>query len=73
MAAIRTELLPVELESLRQLTRATVKKRIPAEHGEKLVRFGFAGMRAGKLVITTRGHAKLAFEITRSSWFSVPV
>ena len=73
MGAIRTELLPVELESLRQLTRATMRKRIPAEHGEKLVRFRFAGMRAGKLVITTRGHAKLAFEITRSSWFSMPV
>jgi hypothetical protein len=73
MAAIRTELLPVELESLRQLTRGTVKKPIPVQHGEKLVRCGFASMRAGKLMITTRGHAKLAFEITRASWFAMPV
>lgn len=73
MAAIRTELLPVELASLRQLTRRTVKRPIPVQHGEKLVRCGFAGMRAGKLVITTRGHAKLAFEITGASWFSMPV
>lgn len=73
MAAVRTELLPVELESLRQLTRGTVKKPIPAQHGEKLVRCGFASMRAGKPIITIRGHAKLAFEITRASWFSMPV
>lgn len=73
MAATRTELLPVELESLRRLTRTTVKKPIPVEHGVKLVRCGFAEMRAGKLMITTRGHAKLAFEVTRSSWFAMRV
>ncbi|HEX9684447.1 MAG TPA: hypothetical protein VGA25_01175 [Burkholderiales bacterium] len=73
MAANRTELLPMELQSLRQLTRVTVKKPIPDAHGAKLVRCGFAEMRAGKLIITTRGHAKLAFEITRSSWFAMRV
>ncbi len=72
MAAIQTKLLPAELESLRRLTCRTAK-RIPAEHGEKLVRCGFAKNQAGTLIITTRGHAKLAFEITRASWFATPV
>jgi hypothetical protein len=73
MAAIPTELLPAELESLRRLTCGAAKKRIPAEHGAKLVRCGFAKDQAGTLIITTRGHAKLAFEINRSSWFATPV
>jgi hypothetical protein len=73
MAAVRSELLPAELESLRRLTFGTAKKRIPAEHGAKLVRCGFAKDEAGTLIITTRGHAKLAFEITGSSWFATPV
>lgn len=73
MAAIQTELLPAELESLRRLTCETAKKRIPAEHGEKLVRCGFAKNQADALIITTRGHAKLTFEITRASWFATPI
>lgn len=73
MAVVRTALLPEELDSLRQLTRGTAKKRIPLEHGEKLVRCGFASVQAGTLIITTRGHAKLAYEITRASWFATPV
>lgn len=73
MAAVRTELLPAELESLRRLTLGTAKRRIPAEHGAKLVRCGFAKDQAGVLIITIRGHAKLAFEISRSSWFATPV
>lgn len=73
MAIIAAVLLPGELASLRQLTRAMVKKRIPVEHAEKLVSCGFAAIRAGALTITSRGHAKLAYEITRSSWFATPV
>ncbi|MBI3042608.1 MAG: hypothetical protein HYY78_07250 [Betaproteobacteria bacterium] len=73
MAVIATALQPGELESLRQLTRGAAKKRIPVDHVEKLVGFGFARIRAGTPIITTRGHAKLAFEITRSSWFATPV
>jgi hypothetical protein len=73
MAVITAALLPGELESLRRLTHALVKKRIPAEHAEKLVGCGFAAIRAGALIITSRGHAKLAYEITRSSWFATPV
>lgn len=73
MAIIAAVLLPGELESLRQLTHALVKKRIPTEHAEKLVGCGFAAIRAGVLIITSRGHAKLAYEITRSSWFATPV
>lgn len=73
MATTRTELLPMELDSLRQLTRGTVKKPIPVAHGAKLVACGFAEIRAGKLCITIRGHAKLAFELTRSSWFAMRV
>jgi len=71
--AMRVELLPEELESLRLLIRGMTKKRIPAEHGEKLIRCGFARDQTGTLIITTRGQAKLAFEITRSSWFSTPL
>ncbi len=73
MAIIAAVLLPGELESLRQLTHALVKKRIPIEHAERLVACGFAASRAGALTITSRGHAKLAYEITRSSWFATPV
>jgi len=73
MVTVRTDLLPGELESLRRLTFGAAKRRIPAEHGAKLVRCGFAKDQAGTLIITTRGHAKLAFEITRSSWFATPV
>ena len=73
MAAIPIELLPAELESLRRLSYGAAKKRISAEHSEKLVRCGYAKDQAGILIITTRGHAKLAFEITRASWFSTPV
>lgn len=72
MAIIAAVLLPGELDSLRQLTGAAVKNRIPAEHAEKLVSCGFAAIRAGAPVITSRGHAKLAYEITRSSWFATP-
>ncbi|MDH3287102.1 MAG: hypothetical protein OEP48_05170 [Betaproteobacteria bacterium] len=73
MAAIQTELLPAEPDSLRRLTCGTVKKRIPAEHSEKLVRCGFAKNQAGTLIITIRGHAKLAFELTGASWFATPI
>jgi hypothetical protein len=73
MGATRTELLPPELESLRQLSRGSVHKRIPEVHGEKLIRCGFAAIRGDVLVITTRGYAKLTFEVTRSSWFATPV
>lgn len=73
MAVIATALQPGELASLRQLTHGPMKKRIPVEHADRLVGCGFATMRAGALIITTRGHAKLAYEITRSSWFATPV
>lgn len=63
MTAVRATLLAKELESLRQLTRGAMKKRISVKHGEKLVRCGFAKIRAGALTVTTMGHAKLAFEI----------
>ena len=73
MAIIATLLQPGVLESLRQLTRGPAKKRIPVNHVEKLIACGFAKILAGTPIITTRGHAKLAFEITRSSWFATPV
>ncbi len=73
MAVIATSLQPGELASLRQLTNGPMRKRIPAEHAERLVGCGFATMQAGAVIITTRGHAKLAYEITRSSWFATPV
>ena len=73
MSVMRTVLLLDELESLRQLTRGVMQKRIPVLHGEKLVRCGFAKLRAGALTITTGGHAKLAFEITRASWFAASI
>jgi hypothetical protein len=73
MTAFRAILLAVELESLRQLTLGALQKRIPARHGEALVRGGFARMRAGTLIVTTLGHAKLALEITRASWLAAPV
>ena len=38
MTAFRAILLVVELESLRQLTLGAMQKRIPAGHGEALVR-----------------------------------
>ena len=73
MTAFRAILLAVELESLRQLTLGETRKRIPGRHGEALVRGGFARMKAGALTITTLGHAKLALEITRTSWLAAPV
>ena len=66
-------LLPAELDSLRRLASEPGKKRIPLAHGERLVVCGFAKASAGTLVITIRGHAKLAYEITRASWFAKPV
>lgn len=68
MTAIRAMLLAEELDSLRKLSRGPTKKRIPAGHGETLVRCGFAKDRAGTLAITAMGHAKLVLEITRLSW-----
>jgi len=68
-----TTLLPAELDSLRQLALGTAKKRIPVAHGERLVLCGFAKVQSGTVIITTRGHAKLAYEITRASWFATPV
>jgi hypothetical protein len=68
MTAIRAILLTEELDSLRTLARGPTKKRIPAGHGETLVRCGFAQDRAGTLVITAVGQAKLVLEITRLSW-----
>jgi hypothetical protein len=73
VAAIRTELQPKELDSLRQLSGGAMKKHISVEHAEKLVHCGYAMVQAGAVVITIRGHAKLAYEITRASWFSMPV
>ena len=72
MSAIGTVLQLKELESLRQLSRGAMQNRIPVKHGEKLVRMGFAKVRAGVLIITTGGHGKLAVEITRSSWLPAP-
>lgn len=71
MTAIHATLLVEELESLRQLRPET--KRLRVEHGEMLVRRGFARNDAGALVITTMGYAKLAFEITRASWLPARV
>jgi hypothetical protein len=65
---IGTALLSRELESLRRLTRGAMKKHIPVKHGEKLVRCGYAKVRAGALTITTMGYAKLALEVTSASW-----
>ena len=73
MSAFRAILLAVELESLRQLTLGAMQKRIPARHGEALMRGGFARMKAGARVVTTLGQAKLALEITRASWLAAPV
>ncbi len=71
MTAIRIKLLAEELESLRQLTRGAMRRRISVKHGEKLVRYGFAKFQTGALTITTMGHAKLAIEITRASWIPI--
>jgi len=71
MTAIRATLLAEELESLRELTRGALKKRISVKHGEKLVRCDFAKFQTGALTITTMGHAKLAIEITRASWIPI--
>lgn len=73
MSIIRIALLAEELESLRQLACATLLKLVPIRHGEKLVHCGFAKIRAGALIITTMGHAKLAIEVTRANWFAAPV
>jgi len=70
---MRATLLAEELESLRQLIPGRRGKRIPAGHGDLLLRRGFAQREAGAMVITTMGHAKLAFEVTRASWFATPV
>ena len=72
MSAVAAVLQLHELESLRQLARGALQKRIPIKHGEKLVRLGFAKIRAGVLIITTGGHGKLALEITRASWLPTP-
>jgi hypothetical protein len=68
MTAIQAVLLAEELDSLHKLSRGPTRKRIPAEHGETLVRCGFAKIRDGTLAITVTGHAKLVLEITRFSW-----
>jgi hypothetical protein len=73
VTAIRAMLLAKELKSLRQLAPGTTKKPLPVEDGKTLVRRGFARHEAGALVITIMGHAQLAFEITRASWFAAPV
>jgi hypothetical protein len=68
MNAVRTALLPAELESLRQLALGAMMQRIPVEHGDRLVHCGFARLQTGALIVTVAGHAQLAFEITRASW-----
>lgn len=73
MVSVVVVLQPGELESLRRLAAGPAKRRIPSEHVEKLVGCGYAAVRAGAPTVTIRGHAKLAFEVTRSSWFATPV
>ena len=70
VTAIRATLPADELESLRQLIPGLLKKHVSAGRGDLLIRRGFAKHEAGALVITTMGYAKLAFEITRASWFT---
>ena len=72
MAVMRNVLLSEELESLRQLAGGAILKRVPILHSERLVHCGYASIRAGALIITTMGRAKLAFEITRASWLPAP-
>lgn len=68
MAANRAILLRDELESLRVLSSATKRARVPMGHGEKLIRCGFAAGQTGRLAITMTGRAKLVIEVTRASW-----
>ena len=73
MANSLMDLHPDELASLRLLGSEPPKRAIPAPHGERLVRGGYARVKGTTLVITPRGHAKLVYEITRASWFARPV
>ena len=71
MTTNRRTLHPDELDSLRVLAAGTKRKRMPIGHGTKLIRFGFAADRTGRLAITMTGRAKLLIEVTRTSWIPV--
>ena len=54
-----------ELESLRELTRGSVRRRIDSSHAVKLVRLGFARETADGVLITNLGRAHLAMHLPR--------
>ena len=68
MATNRVILLCDELESLRVLSSATKRTRVPMGHAAKLIRCGFAAGHTRRLAITMVGRAKLVIEVTRASW-----
>lgn len=58
-------LTPAELESLRELTRGSVRQRINSSHAVKLVRLGLARETADGVLITNLGRAHLALRLPR--------
>jgi len=71
VATTRVILLRDEPASLRVVSSAKKRTRVPMGHGAKLIRCGFAAGHTGRLAITMAGRAKLEIEIARASWRSV--
>ena len=62
----RCELSREELESLRELTHGSVRRRISSAHAVKLVELGYARETADGVAITQLGRAVLATSL--SDW-----
>lgn len=58
--AVTAVLTPDELESLRELTHGSVRRRISSKHAAKLVELGYARETADGVTITHLGRAMVA-------------
>ena len=64
---------PAELESLRELTRGSVRRRIDSAHAATLVGLGFARETADGVLITNLGRAHLAMRLPRHAELLAPL
>lgn len=60
-------LTPAELESLRELTRGSVRRRVNSSYAVKLVSLGLARETADGVLITNLGRAHLAMKLPRNA------
>jgi hypothetical protein len=66
---VKAALLPEQLDSLRELSRAYPELLSHQQHTDSLLAGGFATQSTDGTGITQLGFAKLVYETTRAAWF----